>query len=785
MHENQTKLVRFGVAIFVVLAVAAGLSGRAYTQYRASLKSAWMSRHALLVAHAAIDRAEPGAPDDWSHRHLVFSNPGSEENAIQNGRYDAWLQITNDPRYIMQQKKRAGGTKALANAEALGAPESNPRWGLPIGLKGGRSAKNSTPIHRDWAIGLGNGSPIQVNSPAKWSFDTTTASCANDFVVYPTASAGAAGQASIIAYFNLYTGCGGTVPTVAWAFNTGGTITGAPTFSVDGKQLAFIQSTGGVATLVLLKLPLTLPGSGTLTTPTTLPTTQTSATYPTCTAPCMLRIALNGSPTDTWSNPWIDYDSDSLFVGDDAGKLHKFAPAFNGTAGSPAAEIISAGVWPVTLDPTPIASPVFDSGSGKVMVGSGGGFFYAVGGGTPAFSQLISGHIYGTSTRLGPAAQTTEIEDAPIVDSNAGMAYVFVQQDNATTANNGVFQFPTSFTSGSGTETTIGVFGRTSEPVLSGAFDNIYFNSESACQSSCTPTGSLYAAGRTASSATLYQIPVTANVMGAANIGPEIGDSSFQGRTSPITEFFNANGVTATGSVAISGNPAFWGIGGPRTVTLGTVTYSFVTTLTASTASAVSVLRVSSGTALANEQGTALNLEAAINATAASCSSGPPCFGSGTVANTSATASNTGTSTIDILTATRNGAVGNFTVSELGGGITVGSGTNGGSADYIFLSTYSAGNNSCTSGCVYSYDVTTGATITSATTPAATLAVFANTAFADGYATGGIVVDNAVTSTMGVSQIYFLTLNNGPTATCTTSATGRICATQASQSFLR
>ena len=189
--------------------------------------------------------------------------------------------------------------------------------------------------------------------------------------------------------------------------------------------------------------------------------------------------------------------------------------------------------------------------------------------------------------------------------------------------------------------------------------------------------------------------------------------------------------------------------------------------------------------ALLNQEDTALNLEAAINASSASCSSTPPCFGTGTVANTSAKASNTGTSTIDILTATSGGAAGNFTVSAAGGsGITVGGGANGGSADYIFLSTYSAGNNGCTSGCVYSYNVSTGATITSALAPAATLAVFASAAARDGYPTGGIIVDNAVSSTLGVSQIYFLTLNNSFTAMCSTSGS-RICATQVSQSFLK
>src|ERR1019366_1120543 len=47
-----------------------------------------------------------GIPDDWSHHHLVFSNPGTEEEAIANGTYDRWLNIVNDPRYIIQQLKR-------------------------------------------------------------------------------------------------------------------------------------------------------------------------------------------------------------------------------------------------------------------------------------------------------------------------------------------------------------------------------------------------------------------------------------------------------------------------------------------------------------------------------------------------------------------------------------------------------------------------------------------------------------------------------------------------------
>jgi hypothetical protein len=791
MSEKQAKLGRFGVAILAVLAVAAGLSGRAYTQYRAALKSAWMSRHALTIARAEMERAEKGVPEDWSHRHLVFSNPGSEESAIQNGRYDSWLNITNDPRFIMQQKKRAAGTKKLIDGQVFAAASGKFGFGSPIGTKGGKAGgKQTAPIHRDWSIGLGAGNPSQVSYPAKWSFDTTTASCTADFVVYPTGALGAAGQASIIGYFNLYTGCGGTVPTVAWAFNTGGTITGAPSFSVDGKQLAFIQTTGTAATLVLLKLPTALPGTGTLVAPTTLATTQTASTYPACTAPCMLRLTLNGSPADTLSNPWVDYGSDSLFVGDNTGKLHKFSPVFTGTAGTPAAETIVS--WPVTLAAgSALGSPVFDSGTGKVFVGNAAGVFFSVGGGTPAFLPgVITGHVYGTSSDLG--ASTAEIVDAPLVDSAAGEAYVFLQED--ASGHNAVVQFPTSFTSGAGIEKQVGNFTRNTEFELSGAFDNIYINSESACESSCTPTGNLYVAGNTAVNATLYQIPIAANVMGTVHTGPVIGDAGFFGRSSPVTEFLTDNPATA--NVTITGNPGPFGQNWPnlsRSVTIGTVKYEFSNAAPAASTATVVQVRFN-GTSISgttNERNTALNLAAAINADSSLCTGTLPCFGSGTVANAAVTAAQDGTNLNQIdLTATVGGTAGNFTLTNSGPtttGIAVSTVTGGTSVDSIYLSTYSNDNNgnaaTCTSGCVYSFDVTAGTTITGTTAPSATLPVTANIANADGYVTGGIIIDNDFSSlTLNTQQIYFLTLDNETAAVCTSSS--HICATQASQSGL-
>src|SRR5579863_3549571 len=48
-----------------------------------------------------------GYVEDWSSHHVVFSNPGTEQDARQRGEHDKWLRIVNDERYIMQQRRRS------------------------------------------------------------------------------------------------------------------------------------------------------------------------------------------------------------------------------------------------------------------------------------------------------------------------------------------------------------------------------------------------------------------------------------------------------------------------------------------------------------------------------------------------------------------------------------------------------------------------------------------------------------------------------------------------------
>jgi hypothetical protein len=205
-------------------------------------------------ASPTASRHHVGMVEDWSFHRLVFSDPGTYEQAIATGAYSKWLNIQYDTRFILQQTKRSSGVKPLFDAR--------PPFGiLPRGPWSFHEREARSKLKNDWTETMLAGGQVQPNMyPAKYSFSTTTASCTSDFVVYPTGVAGAAAAASIIAYNELYgvtgtSGCGttATVPSVYWAYNTGAMVSTSPILSLDGSKVAFIQVTGTTASLVLLK----------------------------------------------------------------------------------------------------------------------------------------------------------------------------------------------------------------------------------------------------------------------------------------------------------------------------------------------------------------------------------------------------------------------------------------------------------------------------------------------------------------------------------------------------
>ncbi len=588
---------------------------------------------ASSVLHAQqTEPTEPlGVPEDWSHHHLYFSTPETEEEAIRNGTYLDWLQIVTNPRYIYQQLKRrlpAQGPAAdkVARVEEQARGREISRFGEPIekasDISIGKIKRPAKPsVNNDWSMILGGSATVGAGmSPAKFSFNTTsTPNCGNattpDFVAFNTSTAGSSSQASIVAYDNLYTSCSGQVPSVYWAFNTGGTVKTSAVLSSNGAQLAFIQTpSSGNAQLVLLTWKATPTGrnvtgsvtntsanftfsSGTLTTmdvgagisgtgipsgdtiatvtSATAGTLQTAATathagetlaitadaggpdtlsaiangsYSGCMAPCMTTLSFSGSSrSDNISSPFYDYGTDTLYVGDASGGLHKFHPVFNGTP----AEVGTPWTSPST---TALSSPVYDAMSGNAFVGDASGYLYSI-------------NSSGTVTKSFEVAVSPGIIDGPLVDSSAGQVYVSVSADmnGSNTGNSacnglgkgslacdGVINLPTTFTSS--TEYTESVTGvGTTNTLYAGDFDNLYWT---------TGTGNMYVNSSTGLNLPkLMEVPVTTSgfsthacqsgtnpppnasaVQCAINIDNPITSAAAAG--GPVTEICN-NGASA------------------------------------------------------------------------------------------------------------------------------------------------------------------------------------------------------------------------------------------------
>ncbi len=552
---------------------------------------------------AATHQTFQGVPDDWSTHHVVFSRPepGSETE----------YRVQQDPRYWLQQikEKMPAAADAATSDVGLGLPE------IPLKKKP-VNKKSKAKINTDWSENMGTGAKVGPGQyPAKFSLSpNSTPNCTTDYVVYNTGLAGSTTQASIVAYNNLYKTTCSTVPTVDWAYNTGGTIDTAVALSIDGSQIAFIQSSAAaVASLVLLKwhanttgrtvtgsLSTTSPDvtitSGTFTqadvgaqisgtdiptgdtiasvlsgttanlataptathasetltikaeaiaTPGVPPTVATTA-YPTCTAPCMTTIAFADGHNDTNSFPFYDYSGgDLLFAGDDSGDLHKFQHAFNGTASTPPAEVTTGG-FPATVSATGLAlsTPVYDSNSHLAFVGEAhvnaattDGKFHSVSStGTvltsgPAADALCHGVGLTEGALLDPSATVT---GATI----AGTLYIGCDHDDGGdtcgTGNNACLrQFAESGISGGiGSSVNLGL--QADAEMYAGAFDHPYLLSSA-------PTGNLYFCGNPAGEATLYRIPITANVMGTPVAVHALSTTTSTAGTegSPVTEFYN------------------------------------------------------------------------------------------------------------------------------------------------------------------------------------------------------------------------------------------------------
>ena len=469
---------------------------------------------ALTTGPLFAQRETVGVPDDWSHHHKVFSNPGTFGEAVKSGSFDKWNKIVSDPRFGIQQLKRA-------------AHRPPRKWN--------RVGQQEITFQRDWSASLGTAGVAPGMYPAKWQFinGPGTPSC-SDYVVFGVNKAGVSGsQPNIVGYQNLYvnaggTGaCTGTAPTVLFSYFVGtGTVQTSPVLGPSVDQVAYVESIAGGSKFHVLKGAGTGGSNGTISAPVA-PGTGNTATD--------VALVMNGGVSVTRSSPFYDYAHDVAYVGDDSGKLHKFTPVFNGAP----AEVVSSGadVWPAIVSSQAskiLTAPVNDNN--VVYVGDSAGFLYSVNSTTGSGSSGV--------TASGQLGSGTGIVDAPMLDSAAGTVYVFVGASVVAPTNSAVIVFNVSSGNiGSGTTGTAAIVGTNSAtvPLYDGDFDHIYFTSSNFAQ----PAGNLYVCGNPGGNPTLYQIPITYSggpVLGAAVTGPVLANGNVG--CSPLTEFYNSSTST-------------------------------------------------------------------------------------------------------------------------------------------------------------------------------------------------------------------------------------------------
>ena len=461
-----------------------------------------------------------GYPQDWSSRHLVITG--------ENGK-DPLSSGSREPRHVYNRVMRENAIRQARRH--------------PI--------RRKRPIQVDWAVSLENGFVPANQFPAKYRFDVSAQSCSGDFVVFGlTVSSGT--QANLVGINNLYTEastpCNGGVPFVAFAYNTltnGGQIRTSPTLSIDGKKVAFVESTNSGSYFHVLVLPNPIP-----TPPTSVGTVIVPQTPPSCANPitvgCMSTVKIsNGANTD--SSPWIDYSTDSVYVGTDDGKLYKISPVFGGGAPVVAADTN----WPVTVvtsgSSKVLTDAIVDDNAGRIFMGDGNGYLYAISLTAPAKAAAARVPIGWVGHGAG-----TGIVDAPIVVNDSAnpatdQVFAFTGCSNVLGIGGAISQIPATFTSAS-TYTTVdlgsasGSGDCTTGNVHAGTFDNLFWltGTTGGHMLACGFVSGTAGNSRIPSNPRMYMFPFNASHLitstGATGwvINNTLGDEC-----SPLTEFFN------------------------------------------------------------------------------------------------------------------------------------------------------------------------------------------------------------------------------------------------------
>ena len=451
--------------------------------------AAWCASLLFLVPGLSAQAVAPrhvGIPQDWSDRHIVYTLDG----------------LIQHPELISQEHRIA--RQILQRYRAPGPNFSGGSGPQLI------SSPRST-HHRDWSVDLVRGHIFSDSYPSKFSFDSGgTPDCANDYVVFGLNIAGTTNQANLIGFNNLYSGtfpdglCGTGGPTVMFAYNitttTNGKILLSPVISEDGTKIAFVESSGGAGPSAVFHVLTWTAGQGTITSPADPGSAMTS---------------LSLAPKDsTTSAPWVDYGSDTAFLGVDGGDMYSISPVFRG--GTPA---IVPG-WPITVSSGErLSPPVLDNRQGLLMVGSTTGKLFQINIGIPTVNGFL---------QVGSGGPGRAIVAAPIVDVTNGTTFVVSGNDGTSAVLAEVGTNTLSLLS----KAAIGLGGvNIQQPAL----DNNYYNGQ--------PNGVIRVCGTGATDTTpwQYSFDFTGIIMNTLPVFSQQLLTSTGATCTGWTEFFNPN----------------------------------------------------------------------------------------------------------------------------------------------------------------------------------------------------------------------------------------------------
>jgi hypothetical protein len=460
------------------------------------------------LGHAQGRLSRRGAPHDWSHSRVVATRFGPDLDRA----------IGSDLRTYNKHIRRDMAKAARAPEPVLDFFSALMKKLMPP------PAPVAAGPHLDWFLNTGGYGPV-VGDPAKYSFDISSANCA-DVIYYTVNQPGSATAANVIAITNPYSTCpgnaGGTTPTVKFALRlTSGTATAAVP-SLDGTVLYVLESRASSTLLHAINVDniTTTPGTyNFVSNAWTSLHTLSSAPIGTPTSEQLFEMTF-ATAVNNVSSPYLDYQNNQIFFGDAAGKVHRVINSHLATA----SEYLSNG-FPVACGAAQLTSPVFVSN--QVIATSANGFAYRIDMGVTPYTAIRTAQ---GGTGIGAEGGLS----SPVVDITNNQ--IIVTSGKAFLAPvKGIGSFPIMFAANAAQTSGQAIGASDGLASTTPAFDDAFWS---------TNNGFAYVAGGSSGGGDTYLIKVPYNGIFSAptgyaalrHTGADVGV-----QTTSVTEFLTAS----------------------------------------------------------------------------------------------------------------------------------------------------------------------------------------------------------------------------------------------------